>query len=79
MELHLKMLQDATKSSSDLIKEVTNVRTIARVMNESDVYKKNLTDVEKILKIYLPCHAATTATAERSFSLLRTHQDIFEV
>ena len=52
------------------IKTVTNVRTIAEGMNQSDIYKKMLAEVDKMLKIYFTI-PVTTATAERSFSTLR--------
>ena len=48
----------------------TNVRTIAEGMNQSDIYKKMLAEVDKMLKIYFTI-PVTTATAERSFSTLR--------
>ena len=35
------------------IKSVTNVRTIAEVMNWSEIYKRMLGEVHKILKLYL--------------------------
>ena len=39
-------------------------------MNESEIYKGMLGEVEKVLRIYLN-FPVTTATAERSFSSLR--------
>lgn len=39
-------------------------------MEMSDIYKDMLTEVDKVLRIYF-CFPVTSATAERSFSLLR--------
>ena len=39
LKIQLSMLQDAIKTSSVDIKKVSNVRTIANVMNESPIYK----------------------------------------
>ena len=55
------------------IKRVTTLRTIADAMNENDIYKKMLGEVDKALKIYMYMYITfpiTTSTAERSFSSL---------
>ena len=70
LKTQLSMLPDAIKTSSLGIKMVTNVRTIASVMNESSIYKGMLQEVDKLLKLYLT-FPMTTSTAERSFSSLR--------
>ena len=61
------LIKNAFKHS---IKSVTNVRTIAEGMNQSEIYKKLLGEIDKALKIYFT-FPVTTATAERSFSSLR--------
>ena len=68
----LAMLAHTIKTafSSTEIKRVTTLRTIADAMNESDIYKKMLGEVDKALKIYFT-FPVTTSTAERSFSSLR--------
>jgi len=70
LKTQLSMLPDAIKTSTLGIKKVTNVRTIANVMNECSVYKSVLQEVDKLLKLYLT-FPVTTSTAERSFSSLR--------
>ena len=66
------MLADMIKTafSSTEIKRVTTLRTIANAMNENDIYKKMLGEVNKALKMYFT-FPVTTSTAERSFSSLR--------
>ena len=70
LKILLSMLQDAIKTSSLSVKKVTNVRTIVQAMNESQIYKGMLLEVDKLLKLYLT-FPVTTSTAERSFSSLR--------
>ena len=52
------------------IKSVTNVRTIAEGMNQSEIYKRMLGEIHKVLKNYFT-FPVTSATAERSFSSMR--------
>ena len=63
------MLHDAVISSSLGIKRVTTIRTVADILNESNMVKGMLSEVDKLVKIYLSV-PVTSATAERSFSLL---------
>ena len=49
------------------VKEVTNVRTIAKSMKQSEGM---FSEIDKVLKIYFT-FPVTSATAERSFSSLR--------
>ena len=70
LKIQLLMLPDAIKASSVGIKKVSNVQTIASVMNESPIYKGMLLEINKLLKLYLT-FPVTTSTAERSFSSLR--------
>ena len=58
------------KTNTQVIKQVTSVRTIAGAMAESDIYKEMLPEINKLLELYL-VFPVTTATAERSFSSLR--------
>ena len=46
------------------VKEVTNVRTIADAMQQSEIYKGMLTEIDKILRIYFT-FPVSSATAER--------------
>ena len=68
--LHLKMLPDAIKFNSTCILEVTRVQTISDVFNENEGIKGLLTEVLKLLKIFLTI-PVTTAPAERSLSALK--------
>ena len=70
LKTQLSMLQDVIKTCSLSVKEVTNVRTIIEAMNESQIYKGMLLEVDRLLKLYLT-FPVTTSTAERSFSSLR--------
>ena len=51
-------------------KKVTNVRTIADAMNQNEIYKGMLNEVDKLLRIYFT-FPVTSATTERSFYTLR--------
>jgi hypothetical protein len=71
LTFQLAMIPTLIKTAlDDTIKKVTNIRTIADAMEKSDMYKNMLTEVDKLLRIYF-CFPVTSATAERSFSLLR--------
>ena len=50
-------------------KIVTSLRVIADAMKESEIYKRMLGEINKVLKIYFT-FPVTTSTAERSFSSL---------
>ena len=52
------------------VKEITNVRTIADAMQQSEIYKGMLTEIDKILRIYFT-FPVSSATAEISFPALR--------
>ncbi|XP_070549960.1 zinc finger MYM-type protein 1-like [Ptychodera flava] len=52
------------------LKEITNIRTLAQIIREVPVARQMVSEVEKLLRIYLTI-PVTTATAERSFSALR--------
>ena len=71
--IQLQMLPDAVRtaflgSASD-IKEVTDVRTIAETLNQSNIITGMLGEVDKLFRAYLTV-SVTSATAERSFSSL---------
>ena len=52
------------------VKEVTNMRTIADAMQQSETCKGMLTEIDKILRMYFT-FPVSSATAEISFSALR--------
>ena len=72
-KVQLLMLPDMIKTafSNDVsVKKVTNVRTIADAMEQSEIYKGMLSEINKVLILYFT-FPVTSATAERSFSSLR--------
>ena len=72
-KVQLGMLPDAIRTafpaSASNVKEVTNVRTIAGTLNESNIVKGMLGQIDKLLRAYLTFPVIST-TAERSFSSL---------
>ena len=73
LELHLKMLPDAIKTVSldgMQIRKVTRVQTICNVFNKQTSFKALLSEVHKLVLLYLTI-PVTTATAGRSFSGLK--------
>ncbi len=66
------MMTDMIKNAfqNHPIKSVTNVRTIAEGMSQSEMFKRTLGEVHKVLKLYFT-FPVTTATAERLFSSLK--------
>ena len=73
LKIQLVVLLDAIRTASSgtatTIKKVTNVRTIADLFKEIDIFKGMLNEVEKVVQVYLK-FPTTSATAERSFSSL---------
>ena len=63
------MIKTANLNGASVTK-VTNIRTIAHAMNTSDIYKKMLNKVDKLIKLYFT-FPVTTASVVRSFSSLR--------
>lgn len=65
------MLPDTIKTASagELpVKNVTNVRTIASAMEQSDIYKGMLIEIDKILQIDFT-FPVTSATTESHFNV----------
>ena len=63
------MLSDMIKtafSSNVSVKKVTNVRTIADTMEQSEIYKGMLSQINKVLILYFT-FPVTSATAEIIF------------
>ena len=58
------------QAANEQLKNVTSVRSIADALSASEIGMKMLSEVATLLKIYLTV-PVTTATAERSFSVLR--------
>ena len=53
-----------------LILQVTNVRTVAKMMLKVSTARDMFTEVDKLIRLYFTI-PITTATGERSFSVLR--------
>ena len=71
LNAQLLMIPDMIKTVFDgCIKKVTTVRTLTDAMNKSEIYKGMLSEVDKLLKLFLTL-PVTSATAERAFSSLR--------
>ena len=72
LDLQLKMLPDLVKCSNAEvpIKQVTKLETLCKVMLENVNNRKLFSEVDKLLRLYLTI-PATSATAERTFSVLR--------
>ena len=73
LSLQLKLLPDAIKAvplQGIRITQVTKLQTICTVFEEQHSLKVILSEIHKLIRIYLTV-PVTTATAERSFSALR--------
>ena len=72
LKIQLLMLPDMIKTAfadEVPVKQVTNVRTIASAMEQSDIYKGMLSEIDRVKKFFFT-FPVTSATAERSFSSL---------
>ena len=70
LKTQLRILPDTiTTAFTGSVKKVTNVRTIAEALNQSNIVKGMLGEVDKVVRVYLT-FPVTSATAERSFSSL---------
>ena len=70
LKTQLLMLPDTISTAfTGTVKMVTNVRTIADALNQSNIVKGMLNEVDKLLQVYFT-FPVTSATAERSFSSL---------
>ena len=73
LQVQLSMLPDLVKSNalySYSLKSVTSIRTICDIFNESLVIKNMFSEVHSLLQLYMTI-PVTSATAERTFSVLR--------
>ena len=74
LKIQLKMLPDAITNafagSAIRVKKVTHVRTIVDTLNQSQMYKDMLNQVDKLVRSYLT-FPVTSATAERAFFSVR--------
>ena len=74
LPIHLRMLPDVVKThceqTGNRIKKVTNVRTVCQSLNECTGAKSLCSELDKLLKVFLTI-PVTTATSERTFSVMR--------
>ena len=74
LAVQLPMLPDLLKTANELhqmgIKRVTSISTICEVMNTCKFAKNMLSEVDRLLRVYLTT-PMSSATAERTFSSLR--------
>ena len=71
LKIQLKMLTDAIKVTSMHgvpIKQVTCVETLCQVFNIQPTFKTLLSEIHKLLRVYLT-NAVSTSMAERNFSV----------
>lgn len=82
LKVQLLMLPDLIKtykSSHDLIHlKVTSLRTLCKIFLALTLSKEMLSEVDALLRLYFTI-PITTATAERSFSVLRRIKLIFDL
>ena len=64
------MLVDIIKEACPDVKKVTSIQTVCDAMNTNKTYKSVLSEVHKLLRLYLTI-PVTSSTAERTFSVLR--------
>ena len=69
-DFNFGLLPDTIKLADSFIQKVTSIRTICNAMNTQGVFKTMLSEVHKLLSIYLTI-PMTTATCERTFSAIR--------
>ena len=68
LEKQLPLLVDAAKQG--FVRKVTSIRTITDAMNTNPSYKVILSEIHKLLRLYLIV-PVTSATSERTFSVLK--------
>ena len=66
----LPLLGDVIKQALPSVKQVTTIQTICDAMNTESVYKSMLSEIHKLLRLYLTI-PISSSTSERSFSALK--------
>lgn len=66
----LPLLGDVIKQALPSVKQVTTIQTICDAMNTECVYKSMLSEIHKLLRLYLTI-PISSSTSERSFSALK--------
>jgi len=70
LKRQLPLLVDVVKALKPTIRKVTSVRTLCEAMNVNKTYKLMLSEVHKLLCLYLTV-PITSSTCERTFSVLK--------
>ena len=70
LQKYLSLFADVIKQASPMVKKVTSMRTICEAMNSEPIYKILLSEVHKLLRLYLTA-PISSATSERAFSALK--------
>ena len=70
LKRHLSFLVDVISNMKPRVKKVTCISTICDGMNNSPSYKEMLSEVHKILRLFLTI-PITSSTAERTFSAMK--------
>ena len=65
---HLPLVQDLVKEAVPSVQKITSIRTVCEAMNVSSAYKSMLSEVNKLLRLYLTV-PITSSTSERTFSV----------
>ena len=70
LKRHLTLRVDVVKVLKPMIRKVTSVRTICEAMNTNNAYKIMLSEVHKLLRLYLTV-LVMSSTSEITFSMLK--------
>lgn len=70
LKRHLLLLVDIVKEACPAVSTVTKVQTVCEALNSNKVYKVIVSEVHKLLKLYLTI-PITSSTSERTFSVLK--------
>ena len=69
LNMQLSLLADMIKSGTPSVRKVNNIRTIANAMHSQETYKSLLSEVHKLIRLYLTL-PIPSATYEIAFSAL---------
>ena len=64
------MVHDLVREAIPGVQKVTSVHTVCEAMNTSNAYKSMLSEVHKLLRLYLTI-SITSSTSERTFSAMK--------
>jgi hypothetical protein len=70
LKRHIPLVHDLVREAVPGVQKVTSVRTVCEAMNMSNAYKSMLSEVHKLLRLYLTI-PITSSTSERTFSAMK--------